>query len=69
MFNGNAILKLVRRPSNDIQTLKNRVTTVKENVLLGARRELFWLQGMFKIVHTVQKMTGVCRYDPKLQGQ
>jgi hypothetical protein len=60
MFNGNDIFKPVPQPSNDIQTLKNRVITVRENVLLGARCELFWLQGMFEIVHPAQKMTGVC---------
>jgi hypothetical protein len=60
MFNGNHDFKPVPQPSNNIQTLKNRVTTVSENVLLGARRELFWLQGMFEIVHPAQKMTGVC---------
>jgi len=60
MSNGNYVFKPVPLPSNDIQTLKNRVITARENVLPGARRELFWLQGMFEIVHTAQKVTGVC---------
>jgi hypothetical protein len=60
MSNGKYVLKLVIQPSNDIQTLKNRVTTASKNALLGTRPEVFRPKGMFEIVHPAQKMTGVC---------
>ena len=62
MSNGIFVFKLAARRENGIQTLKIRVTTAAETALLGARVLLFWSQGMFEIVHAVQKVTGN-RYD------
>lgn len=62
MSNGNFVFKLAARRENGLQTLKNRVTTAAETALLGARPESFRSQGMFEIVHAVQKVTGN-RYD------
>jgi hypothetical protein len=58
MSNGNLAFKLATQWSDDIQTMKNRVTTAGETALLGARPEFFWPEGMFEIVHAVQKVTG-----------
>jgi hypothetical protein len=58
MSNGNLSFKLATRRENDIQTLKNHVTTAGETALLGARPDRFRPQGMFEIVHAVQKATG-----------
>jgi hypothetical protein len=63
MSNGNFVFKLAIQQENGIQTMKNRVTTANKNALLGARPERFWPEGMFEIVHTVQKATGDCSYD------
>jgi hypothetical protein len=68
MSNGNFVFKLANQRENGIQTMKNRVTTAEKNALLGARPERLRLEGMFEIVHAVQKVTGDCCYDPKLQG-
>ena len=62
MANANDVLEPAMRRENGIQTLKNRVTTAAETALLGARPEFFRSQGMFEIVHAVQKVTGN-RYD------
>jgi hypothetical protein len=58
--NGKYVLKLMIQPSNDIQALKNCVTSALKNALLGARPQAFRPKGMFEIVHPAQKMTGVC---------
>jgi hypothetical protein len=63
MSNGNFVLKPAIRREYGIQTMKNRMTTAGGNLLLGARPERFWPEGMFEIVHTVQKVTGACSYD------
>jgi len=62
MSNGIFLFQPAPRQEDGIQTLKNRVTTAAETALLGARVLLFWSQGMFEIVHAVQKVTGN-RYD------
>jgi hypothetical protein len=62
MSNGNFVFKPAARRGNGIQTLKNRVTTAMETALLVARPEEIWPEGMFEIVHAVQKVTGN-RYD------
>jgi hypothetical protein len=62
MSNGKFVFKPATQQANDIQTMKNRVTTTAENALLGARTEIFCPEGMFEIVHAVQKVTGN-RYD------
>jgi hypothetical protein len=62
MSKGNFVCKLATQRWNGIQTLKNRVTTAAETALLDARSERFWPEGMFEIVHAVQKVTGN-RYD------
>jgi hypothetical protein len=62
MSKGIFVFKLAARRENDIRTLKIRVTTAAKTALLGARPESFRPQGMFEIVHAVQKMTGN-RYD------
>jgi hypothetical protein len=58
MSNGIFVFKLAAQPGNGIQTLKNRVTMAAETALLGVRPKLFRSQGMFEIVHAVQKVTG-----------
>ena len=58
MSDGNFVFKPATQRSDDIQTMKNGVTTAAETALLGARPEIFWPEGMFEIVHTVQKVTG-----------
>jgi len=63
MSNGNFVFKPAIRRENGIQTMKNRVTIAGENALLGARPKRFRPEGMFEIVHTVQKVTGDCSYD------
>jgi hypothetical protein len=60
MSNNNFLFKLVIQWRIAIQTMKNGVTTAGKNALLGARLEAFRLQGVFEIVHAVQKMTGDC---------
>jgi hypothetical protein len=62
MSNGHFVCELAAHRENGIQTLKNRVTTAAETALLGARPESFRPEGMFEIVHAVQKVTGN-RYD------
>jgi hypothetical protein len=60
MSNGNFIFKLAAQRENGIQTLKNRVTTAEETALLRVKPEPFRPEGMFEIVHAVQKVTGSC---------
>jgi hypothetical protein len=60
MSNGNFAFRLAAQWSDDIQMMKNRVTTAGETALLGARPETFWPEGMFEIARAVQKMTGNC---------
>jgi len=62
MSDGKYVGAEATRRENVTQTLKNRVTTAAETALLGARPESFRSQGMFEIVHAVQKVTGN-RYD------
>jgi hypothetical protein len=62
MSNGIFVFNLAAWRENGIQTLKIRVTTAAKTALLGARPESFRSQGMFEIVHAVQKVTGN-RYD------
>ena len=62
MSKGNFVFKRTAQRENGIETLKNRVTTAAETALLGASPESFRPQGMFEIVHAVQKVTGN-RYD------
>jgi hypothetical protein len=58
MSNGNFAFRLATQRSDDIHMMKNRVTTAEKTALLGARPESFWPEGMFEIVHAVQKVTG-----------
>ena len=58
MSNGNFVFKPVIQLKNGTQSMKNRVTIVEKNALLGAGPESFRPQGVFEIVHAVQKMTG-----------
>jgi hypothetical protein len=46
--------------SDDLQMMKNCVTTAAETALLGARSEEFRAQGIFEIIRAVQKVTGNC---------
>jgi len=62
MSNGNDVFEPAVRRENDILTLKIHVTIAAETALLVARPESFRSQGMFEIVHAVQKVTGN-RYD------
>jgi hypothetical protein len=63
MSNGNFVFKPAIRPENSIRTLKNRVIMANKNALSGTRPKQFWPEGMFEIVHLVQKVTGDCSYD------
>ena len=62
MSNGNFVFKLAIQRENGVQTMKNRLITAEKNALLGAWPERFWPEGMFEIVHAVQKVTDN-RYD------
>ena len=62
MSNGIFVFKSAARLENGMQILKIRVTMAAETALLDARRESIWPEGMFEIVHAVQKVTGN-RYD------
>ena len=63
MSNGNFVFELAIQRKNSIQTMKNRGITANKNALSGARPKRFWSEGMFEIVHLVQKVTGDCIYD------
>jgi hypothetical protein len=49
MSNGNLAFKLATQWSDDIQTMKNRVTTAGETALLGARPEFFGRKECLKL--------------------